>query len=1056
MKIVDFAFLKIVFVTIVMLLFYHADAPASVSKRSIVDDKVYKRLSNQSVKEIHVIVNLKTESIAALSKKERRDKIFSTQTRVLSNLPAKEFRVAHKYRNIPAFTTFITADGLDALAADQNVISIGLDARVKVSLDDSVPFIRADVVHEVYGYTGQGITVAVLDTGVDSDHPDLLDDLAPGWYHFLDQGGDAGDGAEDDHGHGTHVSGIITSSGTNAPIGVAPDADILAIKVLDSSGYGWISDIAMGIDYVVSHKDDYDNLNVINMSLGTETPYKQCPCDDVDAETTILSQSVQAAKSAGIVVIAASGNNYSTTAMASPACLSDVVAVAAVYDESSDRADQITYFSNRSACNDLAAPGSGIRSTKMGGGATTLSGTSMAAPHVAGTVALMGEKAVDFFLTPDPDQLIQIMKDTGYPTDDPADTTPNPIRVDAYDDLDGLVTALNPVAGTYAMSSTPDINYGSDSVLSIGPESDTIAYLRFDLSSIPSGATVNKAELRIFCESVGGSGSVTIANIEDAYCWTESDLNWSNRPEAEITGITSIPTGPDQWWGIDVTELATKWIEDGLRNRGVAIFMTDSGNLVIQSKAGEHKPELLVATTMGDGQLAWPVGCDIDCETCRIAYFPDIDNDGQSFDCSVNHSPEETHGGTDIAAPLGTDVLAAADGEVLWVFDNDPENEVCTSYGDHCQDGIDNCSCSWCFNEGNVIVIKHAGHGVPSVFATSYGHLGQIVVTAGQFVSKGEKIGEVGNSGNAAEPHLHFEVWGSTFQDPVDPWAGECGRGQSLWANQPDYKPGCQMVDFPDSNLEAVIRQVFNIPWGEIYDTDLNNEEPTALSAASNSIANLEGMQYCTKLATIDLSDNLFSTIDTLSGLPDLEMLDLSDNQISDIDALVSNSGIDSGDAIELIDNPLTCTALLKHIPVLSSRGVQVDWSDDGITDHDGDGLPDVDEDRNGDGVVDPDEPDPCLPDTDSDQLNDGDEYTYWGENWNADIDGDGLINLVDPDADGDGFLDGYEITFGFDPSDPGSHPPPASVPATGGSGMIGTLLLVYGLGVYSTKLKRS
>ncbi len=175
--------------------------------------------------------------------------------------------------------------------------------------------------------------------------------------------------------------------------------------------------------------------------------------------------------------------------------------------------------------------------------------------------------------------------------------------------------------------------------------------------------------------------------------------------------------------------------------------------------------------------------------------FPDIDKDGQS-PCGYVYSAG--HEGTDIGIKRkemkdGVNVYAAADGVVLWAFDGkydrcgstndhpdcaDPKrklsanlnegNTVCTGYGPYCKDGGQGCY--WCFAGGNLVVIKHDASN--QYFATRYDHLKKdsITVKPGQRVSAGEKIGEVGSSGRSTGPHLHFEVWGKTFYDPIDMW----------------------------------------------------------------------------------------------------------------------------------------------------------------------------------------------------------------------------------------------------------------------------------------------
>ncbi|MHC4153801.1 MAG: S8 family peptidase [Planctomycetota bacterium] len=409
---------------------------------------VYDELAASADGTAYVIVMLRKPVVAAdPTRQKQREAVQGVQDRVLANLAPGEFKIAYKYKTFAAMTGRVNADGLAKLTADPEVAGLGPDGAGHGHLDVSVPFINADDVHNL-GYTGEGITVAVLDSGIDSDHADLSDNIASGWYHFLDQGADTGPGAEDDNGHGTNVSGIITSRGVVASVGVAPDADILAIKVLKANGSGWISDWAAAVDYVVANKDDYDNLCIINMSLGSNTLYSQCPCDNVDTWTQLLGTSLNAAWNAGIVTFASSGNDGSCVSMSSPACLASSVAVAAVYDSSRGREpdsgtyscgcyddptypDLITCFSNRNACNSLAAPGRLITSSGMGGGTSTYTGTSQAAPHCSGVAALMYEKVAGFGISMPPGQVENILKNTGVATTDLCYTSPNPKRVDA-------------------------------------------------------------------------------------------------------------------------------------------------------------------------------------------------------------------------------------------------------------------------------------------------------------------------------------------------------------------------------------------------------------------------------------------------------------------------------------------------------------------------------------------------------------------------------------------------------------------------------------------------
>lgn len=197
--------------------------------------------------------------------------------------------------------------------------------------------------------------------------------------------------------------------------------------------------------------------------------------------------------------------------------------------------------------------------------------------------------------------------------------------------------------------------------------------------------------------------------------------------------------------------------------------------------------------------LSWPIQC-IPGQTCLGAPgYPDTAGKGVAFNCGL--PGYVGHQGTDISVTPaqmagGVDVLAADDGVVLWVFDgkydrcpdaNEPDcqapvapsapgqsqgYQVCTPAGPYCRNGAG--SCYWCFWGGNVVVIRHASGSV--AFATRYDHLkrNSISVVPGQQVHRGQVIAQVGSAGHSSGPHLHFEVWGKTYYDPVDPWQGQC------------------------------------------------------------------------------------------------------------------------------------------------------------------------------------------------------------------------------------------------------------------------------------------
>lgn len=268
-----------------------------------------------------------------------------------------------------------------ALNCPSTVVSArGLEPDLEVFAVDvsSVQQINADDVWAL-GYTGTGRVIAVLDTGIDTDHPELADSVAGG-LNFI--GSTVTTNFEDDNGHGTHVSGIITANGVNSnAIGAAPGAGVWSGKVLNANGGGYFSDVIEAIYYVA------DNViaDAISMSLGTNPPYtyKGSNCDSV---LPSLKNAIYYAISKGKSVVAAAGNSGGS-GISIPGCISKVITVGAV-----DDFNVVTSWSGKGKSLELVAPGVSILSSVPGGGYDSWSGTSMATPHVSAVIALMEQK----------------------------------------------------------------------------------------------------------------------------------------------------------------------------------------------------------------------------------------------------------------------------------------------------------------------------------------------------------------------------------------------------------------------------------------------------------------------------------------------------------------------------------------------------------------------------------------------------------------------------------------------------------------------------------------
>jgi subtilisin len=206
----------------------------------------------------------------------------------------------------------------------------------------------------------------VIDTGIDCTHPDLKCDFGAG-TNIVDPTA----APMDDNEHGTHVAGTIAGLGVGGPIGVAPKATLIPVKVLDAQGSGSLSDIIKGINWAAKNRVD-----VINMSLGGPTG------------SAALARSIKQALAAGVVIVAAAGNSGpDPDTVGFPGGYPGVIAVAA-----SDSNDGVASFSSRGDAVAFIAPGVDITSTVPGGGTAKLSGTSMASPHVAGLAALAVER----------------------------------------------------------------------------------------------------------------------------------------------------------------------------------------------------------------------------------------------------------------------------------------------------------------------------------------------------------------------------------------------------------------------------------------------------------------------------------------------------------------------------------------------------------------------------------------------------------------------------------------------------------------------------------------
>lgn len=331
------------------------------------------KIMSQSREEVPVIVQLRASD---------NNKINSLVSKIKADLPL-----------INGFAGYMSTETIYRIIDDPDIEFISFDSQVYALLDIAAPTMEAHFPHDK-SYEGEGITIAVIDTGV-APHYDLTrpKNRLIGFKDFVNNK----TAPYDDNGHGTHVAGIIAGNGFSSRgryVGIAPKANILAIKALNAQGGGNISDVVAAISYAIETKDKY-NTKILNLSLGTPA--------NVPSDKDPLCKAVDAATKAGLIVIVAAGNSGPKEGtILSPGISKNVITVGAVDDkrtiDPSD--DTIAPFSSRGPTieglmkPDIVAPGVNIRSLSNTSldGYLSLSGTSMATPLVSGSVALLLNK----------------------------------------------------------------------------------------------------------------------------------------------------------------------------------------------------------------------------------------------------------------------------------------------------------------------------------------------------------------------------------------------------------------------------------------------------------------------------------------------------------------------------------------------------------------------------------------------------------------------------------------------------------------------------------------
>ncbi|AFZ74809.1 S8 family peptidase [Natronobacterium gregoryi] len=403
--------------------------------------------------------------------------------------------------------------------------------------------VGADVLHDE-DETGSGGSIAIVDTGVQVDHESLTVD---GGEAF----GTSCTGCEepygDDNGHGTHCAGTAVAPDNDVGVvGVALESELYAVKVLNSWGSGTFSDVAAGVEWAADQ-----GIDVISLSLGGDSPQQA------------LEDACQYAVDQGSLVVAAAGNDGCCDSVGYPAAYDTVVAVSSTNDD-----DDISSFSSRGPEVDIAAPGSAIYSTYTDNGYNTLSGTSMACPHVAGAAAhLMGD---DQSNTEAREQLFDTAED---------------IDLDDNEQGNGLLDAQEAVLGD-TDPPEPGLSVSTDSATGV---SDTTATLNGTLTEF---ADADSVEVYFEWGEAGG-------NLPNET--TPQTLTETGSFDDDLAGLSE---------GTDYEFRAVAEADDDADTGLTQSFTTDSegGCFITTATAGEGKTLNSLRRFRDDSMSATPIG----------------------------------------------------------------------------------------------------------------------------------------------------------------------------------------------------------------------------------------------------------------------------------------------------------------------------------------------------------------------------------------------------------------------------------------------------------------
>ncbi|MER2261172.1 MAG: S8 family serine peptidase [Psychrobacillus sp.] len=364
-------------------------APVQASSPEETPSSVEDRNSNVGVEKFRVYVEANNKANKASLANQYEVRWELSENGFSTDMNEKQFQALQKNKNITV--TKVPTVTLDLPAEDSTTQPADFETAANAS--QQTPWgIKAIYNNSSLTSTsgGNGINIAVLDTGVNRNHTDLVNRVEQ-CKNFTGSTTVINNSCADGNGHGTHVAGTALADGgsdRSGVYGVAPAADLWAYKVLSDSGSGSSDDIAAAIRHAADQAVATGTKTVINMSLGSS------------ANNSLISSAVNYAYSKGVLIVAAAGNSgYAQGTIGYPGALVNAVAVAALENVQQNGTYRVANFSSRGYAStdgdyviqqgdiEISAPGASIYSTWHNGGYNTISGTSMASPHVAGLAA---------------------------------------------------------------------------------------------------------------------------------------------------------------------------------------------------------------------------------------------------------------------------------------------------------------------------------------------------------------------------------------------------------------------------------------------------------------------------------------------------------------------------------------------------------------------------------------------------------------------------------------------------------------------------------------------